>query len=100
VFYSVETTALQNMRKANDITFDISERVHDRITYASLGGKINYSLRFVNGKTLFNGFAVPKIDTHVGISRVICMASNPSFFESRIVVVIVVIDPDYSITAL
>jgi len=91
--------ALQNVRKANDVAVDVGQRVVDGIAHPSLGGKVDHALGLVRGKDGFDRLAVSQIDAQVGVVGVIGMPGQTRFFDSGVIIAVVVVNANNRVAA-
>ena len=57
-------------------------------------------MRLIGSEGVFHRYAVAKIDTKVGVVRVVCMAGQACFLNGGIIIVTVVVNADDSVSAL
>ena len=94
VFNPMVSAAFQNVRKTDDVTVDVGQRIFYGISYTSLGSEINHALGLVRGKSELDRLTVGQVDTQVNVVWMIGMAGQTRFFDSRIIIIVVVVNAD------
>ena len=88
MLHTVVAATFKNVRKADDVAVDVSERVFDGVAHAGLGGEVHHALGLVISEGGFDGFPVGQINAQVGIVRVVRVACQPGFLDGRVIVVV------------
>jgi hypothetical protein len=100
VFDIAVPTVFQNVRETHDIAVNVGKWVLERIANTRLRREIDYAPGTMLSEALADRLGIRKVDAVVAISRVRREARKSRLLDSRIVIVIVVVDPDDLVAAL
>lgn len=97
VLNAIVPAALKDVCETDDVAVDVGEWVFDGVTHAGLGSEIDHTLGLVGSEASFHRLAIGKIDTQVSVIGMIGISRHPCLLNSRVVVVVVVINANDNI---
>ncbi len=99
VLHAIVAAALQDVAKANEVAIDVRERVFKGVTHAGLRCQVNHTLGFMALKQFGHTGAVDHVHADMDVVGVISLPSEPGFFQSWIVIIVMVVDADNGVAA-
>lgn len=87
----VMAAGFEDVHEANDIGIDVGMRIFKAVANAGLGGKIDYPIKSVFGKDLFDGSAIAQVSLNEGKALMIAENGEAIVFQLHLVVIVEII---------
>lgn len=91
MFDLIVAAGFEDVHEANDIGIDVGMRIFKAVANAGLGGKIDYPIKSVFGKDLFDGSAIAQVSLNEGKALMIAENGEAIMFQLHLVVIVEII---------